>query len=156
MADGVFTSDSTGATQDAARAAGRLLRPGDVVLIAGEVGTGKTTFVRAACEALGVVDQVTSPSFTIGQVYRGRVPVAHVDLFRLESLAGEDPALLSDYLTADRVAFIEWPGAGLAEVEPQRVVLELRLAHLDGDRRALDASGRRALVDALGRKLPAR
>jgi tRNA threonylcarbamoyladenosine biosynthesis protein TsaE len=75
-----------------------------------------------------VTDPVTSPSFTIGQLYRGRVPVSHVDLFRLDSLTGEDPGLLSDYLMPDRVTFIEWPGAGVAEVEPQRVVLSLRLA----------------------------
>jgi tRNA threonylcarbamoyladenosine biosynthesis protein TsaE len=126
------------------------------VLIAGEVGTGKTTFVRAACETLGVTDRVTSPSFTIGQVYRGRVPVAHVDLFRLESLAGEDPALLTDCLTPDRVTFIEWPGAGVAEVDPERVVLELMLTHLEGDRRAVEGRGEGRLVDAIRTALPNR
>jgi tRNA threonylcarbamoyladenosine biosynthesis protein TsaE len=150
VAEAGFTSDSPQATEDAARAAGALLRPGDVVLIAGEVGTGKTTFVRAASESLDVVDPVTSPSFTIGQVYRGRVPVAHIDLFRLESLAEEDPALLSDYLTPERVVFVEWPGAGAAEVDPERIALELTLSHRGGDRRAVVARGRRALVDAIG------
>ena len=149
MPEGAFASDSTEATERGARAVGALLRPGDVALIAGEVGTGKTTFVRAACESLGVTDRVTSPSFTIGQVYRGRIPVAHVDLFRLESLAGEDPALLSDYVTPDRVTFIEWPGAGMAEVDPERVVLELTLTHLGGDRRAVQALGEERLVDAI-------
>jgi tRNA threonylcarbamoyladenosine biosynthesis protein TsaE len=144
-----FTSDSPQATEAAARAVGALLRPGDVVLISGEVGTGKTTWVRAACEAMGVTDPVTSPSFTIGQVYRGPLPVAHVDLFRLESLSGEDPALLADYLTPERVTFIEWPGAGAAEVDPARVVLRLELAHLEGDRRRVDAAGDPPLVEAL-------
>ena len=84
-------SDSPQATERAARAVGARLRPGDVVLIAGDVGTGKTTFVRAACERLGVTDRVTSPSFTIGQLYRGpRAGVARRP-FRLESLTGEDP-----------------------------------------------------------------
>jgi tRNA threonylcarbamoyladenosine biosynthesis protein TsaE len=155
MAEARLTSDSTAATERAARAVGALLRPGDVVLIAGEVGTGKTTFVRAACEALGVTDLVTSPSFTIGQVYDGRVPVAHVDLFRLETLAGEDPALLADYLTTERVCFIEWPGAGAAEVEPERVVLELGFEHLGGDRRAVRAHGAEELLHALETALPA-
>jgi tRNA threonylcarbamoyladenosine biosynthesis protein TsaE len=144
-----FTSDSPGATERAARAVGALLRLGDVVLIAGEVGTGKTTFVRAACERLGVNDRVTSPSFTIGQVYAGRVPVAHIDLFRLEDMAVEDPALLSDYLTPDRVTFIEWPGAGVRELDPARVVLELTLAHVSGERRAVEARGEEPLVDAI-------
>jgi tRNA threonylcarbamoyladenosine biosynthesis protein TsaE len=111
--------------------------------------------VRAACEALGVTDRVTSPSFTIGQVYAGPVAVAHVDLFRLETLAGEDPALLADYLTPDRVAFIEWPGAGRAEVDQRRVVLELRLSHAGADRRRIAAGGRQDLVEAMRAALPA-
>jgi tRNA threonylcarbamoyladenosine biosynthesis protein TsaE len=153
--EATLTSDSPRATEGAARAVGALLRPGDVVLIAGDVGTGKTTWVRAACEALGVTDRVTSPSFTIGQVYAGPVAVAHVDLFRLETLAGEDPALLADYLTPDRVAFIEWPGAGRAEVDQRRVVLELRLSHAGADRRRIAAGGRQDLVEAMRAALPA-
>ena len=149
MPEVAFTSESLEMTERAARAVGAELRPGDVVLIAGDVGTGKTTWVRAACESLGVTDPVTSPSFTIGQLYRGRVPVSHVDLFRLESLTGEDPGLLSDYLMPDRVTFIEWPGAGVAEVEPQRVVLNLVLSHVAGDRRAVEASGDVRLLEAI-------
>ena len=90
------------------------LRPGDLVLVSGELGTGKTTLIRGACRELGVAEQVTSPTFTIGRRYRGRVPVSHLDLYRLDSLAGEDPGLLDDYLTPDAVAFVEWPAA----VEP--------------------------------------
>ena len=153
VAEAIFTSDAPEATARAARAVGALLRPGDIVLIAGDVGTGKTTWVRAACEALGVADRVTSPSFTIGQVYAGPVPVAHVDLFRLETLAGEDPALLADYLTLERVAFVEWPGAGRAEVDPARVALELALSHEGGNRRRIEARGRAAPVDAMGSAL---
>ena len=149
MPEATLTSESPEATTRAARAIGALLRPGDVVLLHGEVGTGKTTWVRAACEALGVTDAVTSPSFTIGQLYGGPVPVAHVDLFRLETLEGEDPALLSDYLTPDRVAFVEWPGAGAAAVEPERVALALRLLHAGGDRRRVKVSGRNELVSAV-------
>ncbi|MFL5955891.1 MAG: tRNA (adenosine(37)-N6)-threonylcarbamoyltransferase complex ATPase subunit type 1 TsaE, partial [Solirubrobacterales bacterium] len=83
------------------------LRPGDVVLVAGDLGAGKTTFVRGAARALGVGEPVTSPTFTIGARYHGRVPVAHLDLFRLGGdLEGEDPGLLEDYLTPDAVAFV--------------------------------------------------
>lgn len=149
MPEATLTSDGPEATSRAARAVGALLRPGDVVLIAGDVGTGKTVWVRAACEALGVADSVTSPSFTIGQVYAGPVPVAHVDLFRLETLEGEDPALLADYLTPDRVVFVEWPGAGRAEIDPGRVALELKVSHEGGNRRRVEARGRAALVDAI-------
>jgi tRNA threonylcarbamoyladenosine biosynthesis protein TsaE len=111
----------------AAELAGHL-RPGDVVLVRGELGSGKTTFVRGAARALGVKAPVTSPTFTIGQVYAAAgLEVAHLDLYRLASLAGEDPALLEDYLTPDRIGFVEWPGAGEGEFE--RVAARVALEH---------------------------
>jgi tRNA threonylcarbamoyladenosine biosynthesis protein TsaE len=88
------------------------LGPGDVVLVSGELGAGKTTLIRGAARALGVTDRVTSPTFTIGNRYRGRVPVSHLDLYRLEGLDREDPALLDDYLDQDSVVLIEWPERG--------------------------------------------
>jgi tRNA threonylcarbamoyladenosine biosynthesis protein TsaE len=111
------------------------LAPGDVVLVSGELGTGKTTFVRGACRALGVQAPVTSPTFTIGHVLGGDPEVAHLDLYRLGSLAAEDPALLEDYLTADRIAFVEWPAVG----EPgfERVAARVLLEHMGGDRRRI-------------------
>ena len=113
------------------------LAPGDVVLVAGELGTGKTTFVRGAARALGVKDPVTSPTFTIGQVYGGgNTEIAHVDLYRLHSLAGEDPALLDDYLTPERIGFIEWPE--IAAPELGRPAARVRIEHLGGDRRAIE------------------
>jgi tRNA threonylcarbamoyladenosine biosynthesis protein TsaE len=119
-----------------ARVAERL-KPGDVVVLSGEVGAGKTTLIRGACRALGVTDPVTSPTFTIGQRYGGgRVPVSHLDLYRLESLDGEDPALLEDYLGPDAVAFIEWPAAGAGRLG--RPALEIRLQHADGERRLVE------------------
>ena len=117
-----------------AELAQRLVR-GDVVLVTGELGSGKTTFVRGAARALGVVGPVTSPTFTIGHVLSGRVEVAHLDLYRLGSLAGEDPALLDDYLTDDRVAFVEWPA--VAEPELRRVAARVRLEHVGEDRRRI-------------------
>jgi tRNA threonylcarbamoyladenosine biosynthesis protein TsaE len=114
------------------------LRPGDVVLVAGDLGAGKTTFVRGAARALGVDDPVTSPTFTIGARYHGRVPVAHLDLFRLGGdLEGEDPGLLEDYLTPDAVAFVEWPDAVAPELEGRRV-RQVRLAHAGGDARTVE------------------
>ena len=135
----------TGSAAETERVAETLvaaLAPGDVVLVSGDVGTGKTTFVRGACRAIGVRDRVTSPSFTIGQLYRGDVPVAHVDLFRLETLAGEDPGLLADYLDPGAVAFVEWPGAAGPLIEPERVALTVRLEHLGGDRRRIEVAAR--------------
>jgi tRNA threonylcarbamoyladenosine biosynthesis protein TsaE len=114
--------------------AGRLAA-GDVVLVSGELGTGKTTFVRGACRALGIEGPVTSPTFTIGHLLCGDTEVAHIDLYRLGSLAGEDPALLEDYLTADRIAFVEWPAVG--EPAFERVAARVLLEHLGGDRRRI-------------------
>jgi tRNA threonylcarbamoyladenosine biosynthesis protein TsaE len=111
------------------------LTAGDVVLVSGELGTGKTTFVRGACRALGVDGPVTSPTFTIGHVLAGDPDVAHLDLYRLGSIAGEDPALLEDYLTDDRIAFVEWPAAGEPAIE--RVAARVLLEHLGGDRRRI-------------------
>jgi tRNA threonylcarbamoyladenosine biosynthesis protein TsaE len=132
-----MTRDST-SPQDTeaagAELAGRLV-PGDVVLVSGELGSGKTTFVRGACRALGVDGPVTSPTFTIGQVLGGTPEVAHLDLYRLDSLAAEDPALLDDYLTPERVAFVEWPAAG--EPAFERVTARVVLEHLGGDRRRI-------------------
>lgn len=113
------------------------LAPGDVVLLSGELGTGKTTLVRGACRALGVPGPVTSPTFTIGQQYAGgRMPVSHLDLYRLQSLEGEDPALLEDYLRPQGVAFVEWPAAGSGRLD--RPALEVRLAHAGEERRRME------------------
>ncbi len=106
-----------------------------MVLVTGELGSGKTTFVRGAARALGVEGPVTSPTFTIGQVYAGAPDVAHLDLYRLGSLAGEDPALLDDYLTPERVGFVEWPAVGEPAIE--RVAARVTLEHLGGDRRRI-------------------
>lgn len=113
------------------------LKPGDVVILSGDLGSGKTTLVRGACRALGFTAPVTSPTFTIGQRYEGgRMPVSHLDLYRLESLEDEDPALVDDYLSSDGVAFIEWPGAG--EGRLGRPALQVRLAHAGEESRRIE------------------
>jgi tRNA threonylcarbamoyladenosine biosynthesis protein TsaE len=119
-----------------ARVAARV-EGGDVVVVAGEVGAGKTTLIRGACRALGIEGPVTSPTFTIGQRYGGgRLPVSHLDLYRLESLEGEDPALLDDYLGPDGVAFVEWPAVGAQRLG--RPALEIRLEHAGDERRTVE------------------
>jgi tRNA threonylcarbamoyladenosine biosynthesis protein TsaE len=115
------------------------LRPGDVVLVTGEVGAGKTTFVRGACRALGVREPVTSPTFTIGRRYdSGSVPVSHLDLFRLADLGDEDPALLFDYVADERITFVEWPEVAGPDLAPERIVARVRLEHAGRDRRRIE------------------
>ncbi len=117
------------------------LSDGDVVLVCGELGAGKTTFVRGAAAALGVRDPVTSPTFSIGHRYRGdSITVSHLDLYRLPSLAAEDPALLADHLGSGRIAFVEWPESGAAELAQARI--RVTLAHGGGDRRRIEVQER--------------
>jgi tRNA threonylcarbamoyladenosine biosynthesis protein TsaE len=119
-----------------ARVAERLA-PGDVVVVSGEVGAGKTTLIRGACRALGIEEPITSPTFTIGQRYSGgRLPVSHLDLYRLQSLEDEDPALIDDYLGPDGVAFVEWPAIGVERLG--RPALEIRLEHAGGESRTIE------------------
>lgn len=101
----------------------RALLPGDLVLVIGEVGAGKSTFVRAALRELGVEGPIPSPTFTIGRAYRGRLPVAHLDLYRLEMPEAEVPDLLDEYVTTDGITFIEWPDRPLGNLfgRPSRV-----------------------------------
>jgi tRNA threonylcarbamoyladenosine biosynthesis protein TsaE len=126
--------------------AGRL-RVGDVVGVSGELGTGKTTFVRGACRALGVGDSVTSPTYAIGHRYRGRVDVSHLDLYRFQSFSETDWADLERYFE-DAVVFVEWPEIGVDVLPPFRARVRLRL--LDGERRLISVeSAEKALEIAL-------
>ena len=104
-------SSSPEETEAAAARLAADLRPGDVVTVSGELGAGKTTFVRGACRALGVTQNVTSPTFTIGHRYEGRVPVSHLDLYRFTNVSHAEWGDLEPYFD-DAVAFVEWPEAG--------------------------------------------
>jgi tRNA threonylcarbamoyladenosine biosynthesis protein TsaE len=132
-----LVSESAAATEEIGAQIAADLRPGDVVVVSGEVGAGKTTLIRGACRALGVGEPIVSPTFTIGRRYRGRVQVSHLDLYRLADLEEEEPALLEDYLDPGTIAFVEWP----ALAEPRlagRQTIAVRLDHAGGDRRTVE------------------
>jgi tRNA threonylcarbamoyladenosine biosynthesis protein TsaE len=135
---GQFTTQDAAGTEALGARLAAELRPGDAVLLEGELGAGKTTFVRGAARALGVTAAVTSPTFTIGQRYPARDlgTVAHVDLYRLGALAEEEDELLADYLGPDAIAFVEWPGAETGALEQlARIAARVRLEHDGADRR---------------------
>lgn len=129
------------ATERAGAALAAELVPGDVVLVSGELGAGKTTFVRGALRALGVSEPVTSPTFVIGHLYERSSggPLAHLDLYRLGALDDEDPGLLEPYFGSDVIAFVEWPErAPDAEALSGRpVTRRVALAHAGGDERTI-------------------
>ena len=100
----------------------RVLGPGDVVVLSGEVGAGKTTFVRAAAISLGVTERVTSPTYQLARGYEGlkdgrRVTVNHMDLYRLEGIEDRDALELDDYIEPDAVTFIEWADPALGIID---------------------------------------
>lgn len=135
---GRFTSEDPEQTEALGARLATELAHGDLVLVEGELGAGKTTFVRGAARALGVTVAVTSPTFTIGQRYpaSGGRRVAHLDLYRLASLADEDPELLADYLGPDAIAFVEWPREEADELAAlARLAARVRLEHAGADRR---------------------
>jgi tRNA threonylcarbamoyladenosine biosynthesis protein TsaE len=135
LPDRALETGGPAATEAAGAELAERLVPGDVVLVSGELGAGKTTFVRGAARALGVTGPVTSPTFTIGRRYDGRVAVSHLDLYRLEGLEAEDPGLLADYLTPDAIAFVEWPEQA-GEV-PLPATVHISIEHAGGDRRII-------------------
>ena len=119
------------------------LGPGDGVTVAGELGAGKTTFVRGACRALGVAEPVTSPTFTIGHRYRGRVDVSHLDLYRFGAVSPAEWGDLEPYFR-DAVVFVEWPEAAAEELRDARVRVQLR--HAGGPRRIVSLAGDEELL----------
>jgi tRNA threonylcarbamoyladenosine biosynthesis protein TsaE len=145
-------SSSAEETEATAARLAPLLVLGDVVTVAGELGTGKTTFVRGACRALGVAAPVTSPTFTIGHRYRGDVDVSHLDLFRFRGLSAAEWGDLEPYFE-DAIVFVEWPEAGRDALPRAR--LEVRLEHAGRERRRIAlASEDTALLEEFGRVDP--
>ena len=125
---------SPGETEALAARLAERLEPGDVVTISGELGAGKTTFVRGAARALGVTGPVSSPTFTIGHRYEAPTPVAHLDLYRIAGLDPEDWGDLEPYFDGT-VAFVEWPEHGGDWLPEARAVVTL--GHVDESHRSV-------------------
>jgi tRNA threonylcarbamoyladenosine biosynthesis protein TsaE len=142
-----LASASASETERIAAVLAERLAPGDVVTVSGELGSGKTTFVRGACRALEVTSPVTSPTFTVGHRYSGRVDVSHLDLFRFAGVSAAEWGDLEPYFE-DAIVFVEWPEAGAGVLPAARV--EVVLEHAGGDRRRIVlASAESALVQGL-------
>jgi tRNA threonylcarbamoyladenosine biosynthesis protein TsaE len=134
-------SDGPAATERAGADLAGKLAPGDVVLVSGDLGSGKTTFVRGALRALGVQGAITSPTFVVGVLYDGAAgPLAHIDLYRLAGLEDEDPGLLDPYFGPDTITFVEWPERAESEalLGGRGIARRVTLAHAGGDRRTIE------------------
>jgi tRNA threonylcarbamoyladenosine biosynthesis protein TsaE len=137
----IFSASSEETERVGARLA-RGLEVGDVVTVSGELGSGKTTFVRGACRALGVAQPVTSPTFTVGHRYDG---VSHLDLFRFQGLSPAEWGDLEPYFD-DAIVFVEWPEAGAGALPQPRA--SVRLRHVDETHRMIEVdSPEKALLD---------
>lgn len=124
-----FTTSSPAETEAAGERFGTRLRTGDLVLLAGELGAGKTTFVRGVARGTGSTAPVASPTFQLVRVYPGRLQLAHVDLYRIENLSELGDLGLDELLTQGAVV-VEWGDRLLA---PEAALIELE--HLGAERR---------------------
>ncbi len=132
-------SGSAAETEELAARLAVRLRGGDVVTLSGELGTGKTTFVRGAARALGVTAPVTSPTFTIGHRYDAEVTVSHLDLYRFSDVSAAEWADLEPYFD-EAIVFVEWPEAGAAVLPGPRVAIGFEHVAPDVRRIRLDAA----------------
>jgi len=119
-----FSSASSDETEAIGARLARELAVGDVVAVSGELGSGKTTFVRGACRALGVTAPVTSPTYTIGHRYEGDPDVSHLDLYRFKDVSAAEWGDLEPYFD-DAIVFVEWPEAGAGGLPPLRAAVRL-------------------------------
>ncbi len=139
----LLNSASSEETEEIAARLARELVPGDVVTISGELGAGKTTFVRGACRELGVTAPVTSPTYTIGHRYVGdretsNPDVSHLDLYRFTAVSAAEWGDLEPYFE-DAVVFVEWPEAAGAGLPPARAAVTLE--HVDEQTRRIRIEG---------------
>jgi tRNA threonylcarbamoyladenosine biosynthesis protein TsaE len=157
MSDTSLTLTSSGPddTRALAAALASLLRAGDVVALAGELGAGKTCFVQGAVRGLGVEARVTSPTFVLVRHYQGRLPVVHCDVYRLDRLQDVHD-LGDDVLAPDVVTFLEWADAVQPLLPEDRLEVVIRLptdgvsGALPGTEAPADDEPREVIVRACG------
>jgi tRNA threonylcarbamoyladenosine biosynthesis protein TsaE len=149
MASFTVESGSAEETEAVAARLAHALGPGDVVFVSGELGAGKTTFVRGACRALGITGRVTSPTFTIGHRYSGAVEVSHLDLYRFRGLSAAEWGDLEPYFD-DAVVLVVWPEAGAGVLPEPRAHVRLEHVAPDVRRVTVDTDDRTLLEESTG------
>jgi tRNA threonylcarbamoyladenosine biosynthesis protein TsaE len=126
---------SAGATQEVAAAIGAVLEAGDVLVLAGDLGAGKTTFTQGLAASLGVTTPVTSPTFTLVHEYAGRVPIVHIDVYRLEHLQEVHDLGFDELVGGEAIAIVEWGDILGPLLPPDRLQLTFEYATDDENTR---------------------
>ena len=134
-----LTTVSPEETRAVGEALATLLRPGDVISLTGDLGAGKTTLVQGAARALGVEEPVLSPTFTLVREYRGRAPIYHLDVYRLERIQDVLDLGFEELVDRRAIVFIEWGDAIDALLPPEHLQVELTLP-ADGQQRRLSVA----------------
>jgi tRNA threonylcarbamoyladenosine biosynthesis protein TsaE len=130
----VVTTKSVDQTRDLAAALAELARAGDVILLAGDLGAGKTAFVQGFGRGLGITDPITSPTFTLAHEYEGRLRVHHVDVYRLENLSEVFDIGLPELLDDDAVVIVEWGDAIVPAIPKDYLEVRIELGDGEDDR----------------------
>ncbi len=128
-------TESAGETLELAESVGALLRAGDLVVLEGDLSAGKTVFAKGVARALGVTETVVSPTFTIVREYRGRVPLVHVDVYRLDTMQEVEDLGIEEIIADDRVTLVEWGDVIASALPAERLVIRLELGERDDSRR---------------------
>jgi len=131
-----IVTESAGETEEIGRQLGEELKPGDVIALYGDLGTGKTVVVKGIASSLGVEGKVGSPSFTIVSEYEGRIPLYHIDLFRLSGVEEILRIGYEEYVYGDGVCAVEW-AEKMKRLLPERR-LDIKLYHMGGNRRKIE------------------
>ncbi len=138
-----LTTHSPEETQAFGRAMGALARPGDVFLLVGELGTGKTCLTQGIAWGLDIREYTLSPTFVIMRELYGRLPLYHIDLYRLDNIVEVADLGLDDYLYGKGVCVVEWAEKGLSVMPPEHLLVDIK--YLPGTERSfrLQPSGQR-------------
>lgn len=126
---------SAAATRELAARLAPLARAGDVVVLAGDLGAGKTTFAKGFADGLGVKGEVTSPTFTLVHLHEGRLPLAHVDVYRLDQLREVEDLGLPELLDEGAVALVEWGDVVASELPGGYLEVRMTEGGAAGERR---------------------